>query len=80
MVKPSDSVAYQTLLSELGRLRKEAGLTQRELADRLGKPQSYVAKYELGERRLDVVDFLDIAEALSFDWVKLLSTVDIARS
>ena len=47
--------------------RKEAGLTQTVLANRLGKPPSYVAKYELGERRLDVLEYLDIAKAIGFD-------------
>ena len=37
------------------------------LAQRLGKPPSYVAKYELGERRLDVLEYLDIAAAIGFD-------------
>jgi ribosome-binding protein aMBF1 (putative translation factor) len=44
--------------------RKQARLTQAELAQKLGKPQSFVSKYELGERRLDVVEFLEIALAL----------------
>jgi transcriptional regulator with XRE-family HTH domain len=47
--------------------RKAAGLTQTVLAERLGKPPSYVAKYELGERRLDVLEYLDIAAAIGFD-------------
>jgi transcriptional regulator with XRE-family HTH domain len=47
--------------------RKAAGLTQTAVAKRLGKPPSYVAKYELGERRLDVLEFLDIAAAIGFD-------------
>jgi len=47
--------------------RKAAGLTQTVLAPRLGKPPSYVAKYELGERRLDVLEYLDIAAAIGFD-------------
>jgi hypothetical protein len=42
-------------------------LTQTVLAQRLGKPPSYVAKYELGERRLDVLEYLDIAAAIGFD-------------
>ncbi len=41
--------------------RKEAGLTQAALAEMLSKPQSYVAKYEKGERRLDVVEFVYFA-------------------
>ena len=47
--------------------RKAAGLTQTVLAQRLGKPPSYVAKYELGERRLDVLEYLDIAAEIGFD-------------
>ena len=44
--------------------RKAAGLTQHALAVRLKKPQSFVAKYEGGERRIDVVQFIAIAGAL----------------
>ena len=47
--------------------RKAAGLTQTVVAERLGKPPSYVAKYEGGERRLDVLEFLDVATAIGFD-------------
>jgi transcriptional regulator with XRE-family HTH domain len=53
--------------------RKAAGLTQHALALRLKKPQSFVAKYEGGERRLDVVEFIRIARALGTDPLKLLS-------
>src|ERR1700733_5941936 len=44
--------------------RKAAGWTQRELADRLHKPQSFVAKDEGGERRIDVVEFLTVCQAI----------------
>jgi transcriptional regulator with XRE-family HTH domain len=47
--------------------RKAAGLTQTVVAERLGKPPSYVAKYEGGDRRLDVLEFLDLAVAIGFD-------------
>lgn len=47
--------------------RKGHGLTQTQVAQSLGKPPSYVAKYELGERRLDVLEFLDVAAAIGFD-------------
>ena len=47
--------------------RKAVGLTQTELAKQLGKPQSYVSKYERGKRRLDVVEFLTLADLLHFD-------------
>ncbi|MGO4513192.1 helix-turn-helix domain-containing protein [Bradyrhizobium sp. 2TAF36] len=52
--------------------RKDAGLTQSALARRLRKPQSFVAKYEGGERRLDVVEFVAVVRAIGRDPVKLL--------
>ncbi len=55
---------YELFLARLKTVRKEAGITQQELAKRLGKPQSFVSKYENGERRLDVVEFLYVAKAL----------------
>ena len=47
--------------------RKKAGLTQSQLAERLGKPQSFVSKYESGERRLDVLEFHDVARVLGIN-------------
>ena len=44
--------------------RQKSGLTQTEVAARLGVSQSFISKYELGERRLDVVEFLSIADIL----------------
>jgi transcriptional regulator with XRE-family HTH domain len=55
--------------------RKAAGLTQQALALRLKKPQSFVAKYEGGERRLDVVEFIGVARALGADPLKLMATL-----
>jgi|ERR1700722_11405329 len=55
--------------------RKAAGLPQRELADRLHKPQSFVAKYEGGERRIDVVEFLVVCQAIGVDSAKLLKAL-----
>ncbi len=52
--------------------RKKAGLSQAELAKRLAKPQSFVSKFERGERRLDVVEFKAVAEALAIDPVRFL--------
>lgn len=47
--------------------RIEAKLTQKTLAARLERPQSFVAKYEGGERRLDLLEFIDVADAIGFD-------------
>ncbi len=47
--------------------RKNKSITQIELAEKLGKPQSYISKYESGERRIDVIEFIEICEALQID-------------
>ena len=53
--------------------RKDADLTQAELSLRLNRPQSFVSKYERGERRLDVVEFGEVARALGVDPVNFLA-------
>ena len=64
MPKTIRSPQHQALLDLLVTVRKEARLTQATVAERLGRPQSYVAKVENGERRLDVVEFVALVEAL----------------
>ncbi|MEK6746129.1 MAG: helix-turn-helix transcriptional regulator [Pseudomonadota bacterium] len=44
--------------------RINSGLTQKQLADKLGKPQSFVAKYEGGERRIDVIEFIEVCQLI----------------
>nr|WP_134678046.1 helix-turn-helix transcriptional regulator [Pseudomonas khazarica] len=61
------SDSYQLLLELLVTERKTSGLTQTQLADRLGRPQSFVSKYERGERRLDVVELLQVCRAIGAD-------------
>jgi DNA-binding XRE family transcriptional regulator len=58
------SAEYQRLCALLRELRLEAGLTQVQVAERLGVPQSFVSKYESGERRLDVIELHHVAEAI----------------
>jgi len=48
-------------------------MTQFQLAERLGRPQSFVSKYERGERRLDFVEVFEIAEALRVDMCDLVT-------
>jgi ribosome-binding protein aMBF1 (putative translation factor) len=60
------STRYQTLKTLLIEARRDAGLTQTKLAAKLSRPQSFVSKYERGERRLDLVEFLEVADAIGF--------------
>ena len=64
--------AYARLISLLTAARKQAGLKQSEVAAKLGKPQSYVSKAELSERRLDAIEFASMAQAIGADPAKLL--------
>lgn len=58
------SDAYIGLLRAIVDLRNANGLSQANLAVRLGKPPSFVGKYELGERRLDIIEVFVILDAL----------------
>lgn len=55
--------------------RKKLGLTQEELAKKLGIYRTFVSKYERGERRLDVIEFFALAEAMGYDPVEMLREV-----
>jgi transcriptional regulator with XRE-family HTH domain len=63
---------YQLFAVALRHARVKAGLTQQDLADHLGKPQSHIAKVELGERILDVREFAVICGALNIKPATLL--------
>ena len=67
---------HQELIGFIASARKAAGITQVELAERLGKPQSFVSKVERGERRLDVIEFCQLAEALGYQPSELLRQFD----
>ncbi len=67
---------YKNFRGLLIERRKEAGLTQETLAQKLSKPQSFVSKYEKGERRLDVIEYLDVAAAIGFDPQKLIGELE----
>lgn len=54
---------YQAFVERLRQARLDVGLTQAEVAERVGRPQTWVSKCELGERRVDLVELEDIAAA-----------------
>lgn len=67
---------YSKALVGLIAARKAAAVTQAELAEALGRPQSFVSKYEAGERRLDVAEYLAISRAMGADPYKLLKKAE----
>lgn len=75
MARDTYSELSRKLRAVLRQTRKAAGLTQAETAERLGVPQSYVAKVEGGERRLDVAEFFDFVGALGADPYAVLQGV-----
>lgn len=75
-MKSTYSGPYQALLARIRAARKARGITQEEVARRLGKPQSYVSKAELGERRLDVVEFLQFVRAIEGEPLAVLRELE----
>ncbi len=67
MAKSLHTPEYEHFRALLVEARESAALTQVEVSSRLNRPQSFVAKYEGGERRLDVIEFLEVCEALDAD-------------
>lgn len=64
MEKSTHTPHYRALREKLVELREVSGLTQRQLADKLGREHSFVWRIEKGERRLDIVEFYWVCEAL----------------
>ncbi len=67
MSRTLHSPRHEALRAYLVERRKKAGLTQAEVAKKLGRYQSFVATVERGQRRVDVVELLAFAEAIGFD-------------
>jgi transcriptional regulator with XRE-family HTH domain len=72
MAKSLFTERHDRLRELLKETRQKRGLTQIDVAKKVGRPQSFVSKYEKGERRLDVVEFLEVADALGADAGRLL--------
>ena len=78
MAGSAQTHAYQQLLKAMVELRHETGLSQAQLAKVLGKPASFVGKYELGERRLDVIELFVILKALGQDPMAFIEQCEIS--
>lgn len=65
-----------TLLNLLRKLRIDQGLRQQDVADALGEPQSFVSKYEIGERRLDILELREICHVLGCSLAELCTQLD----
>lgn len=74
-MKSFNHPAYKKFLRVLKSARLEKGLSQEAVAERLLRPQSFVSKVESGERRLDVLDFLQWSQAIDVDPLSLISTL-----
>jgi transcriptional regulator with XRE-family HTH domain len=68
--------AYQALISLLVKARNDADMTQQQLADKLGRPQSFVSKIENSDRRLDVIEFIEVCRLLGADPYALLKQIE----
>lgn len=75
MTTSSDSVQIK-FLRYLRKLRLQAGLRQSDVATALGRPQSYVSKYESGEKTLDVFELVDICRVLNVPTVELIIWIE----
>ncbi len=79
MTKTLGTKRHQALIALLIEKREAKGLTQTDLAAKLGEYQSFVARLESGQRRVDVIEFLELSEILGFDPLQALSTIAKAK-
>jgi transcriptional regulator with XRE-family HTH domain len=74
--KTLQSAKHKALIELLVSKREAVGLTQAEMAKNLGEYQSFVARLESGQRRVDIVEYLTISKVLNFDPLKALAKID----
>jgi transcriptional regulator with XRE-family HTH domain len=78
-VKTIHSKRHKRLVELVTAERKNAGIRQVQLAKKLKKSQTWIARLEGGERRLDVIELIDLAEAIGFDAPALVAIVQQAK-
>ena len=76
MKKSIYSQSYKVFLRRLKSTRKEAGLSQENVAKRVGRTQSFVSKCERGERRIDIIELRDFCWAIGVDFRQFVSAID----
>lgn len=72
MPKPSIQDRRKKLRKLLTAARKKAGLRQTDVAKKMGKPQPFMSRFEIGERQLEVAEFIELAEILGVDPAKII--------
>ena len=80
MKKSIHSDEYSVVLKKLIQMREDAGLTQRDLAEKLDRENSFIWRIEHGERRLDVVEFFWVCKALGQDATTVYAELSTAFS
>ena len=76
MKKSTYLAQRKRLLALLREKRTKAGLTQAELASRVDRDQTFVSKYESGERRLDILELREVCRALGIDFKDFIRALD----
>jgi transcriptional regulator with XRE-family HTH domain len=75
LIKTLGTKQHKTLIAILVAKREASGMTQTELADNLGEYQSFIARLESGERRVDVIELIQLARVLNFDAAAVIREV-----
>lgn len=70
---------YEALRKILKQSRNKLGLSQAEVASRIGRPQTYISDIETGVRRIDIIEFLRLAEVLGIDPAKTIASIHRVR-
>jgi transcriptional regulator with XRE-family HTH domain len=76
MAKTLGTEQHKALIAMLTAKREAAGLTQAQLAEALGEYQSFVARLESGQRRVDVIELIELARILGFDASQAVTAVE----
>lgn len=80
MTKQLRTARHRALIAVLAEARHDAGLTQRDLAQRLRRAHSFVGKIESGERQLNVLEFCEYVDALGASAAELIKKISSAGS